>query len=136
MASTKNSQNPYQFDTFDAKSFAYARFFSLGNNTAQSFEQKITLIRLVCFLQQKMHAKDPEKYKNCLSLLQVIFGREFVQEGDHSNGEDSLLIGLSIICNDFLWGTTDEISIPEGFQTLKDVKNAIIKYITEEWTPF
>lgn len=132
MALTKNT--PFKLDTYDQRSYVYNSYFGLASNTAKSYRQKMELLHLICFLQTKMKKKDATKYKNCLCLLQNIFGREF-QQGD-GPGEDTLLIGLSIICDDLLYGTEDELAVPEGCKTLKDVKDKIIKYITEEWMPF
>jgi hypothetical protein len=133
MASIKNS--PYNFDTYEQKQFVYSANFGLATNTAKSYKQKMDLINSICFLQQRMSKKDPEKYKNCLALLQIIFGREFQQSGDVP-GEDTLLTGLSIICDDLLYVVEDEIPAPEGCKTLKDVKDKIVDYIKNEWLPF
>lgn len=132
MGLTKNS--PLNLNTYDQKSYVYSSYFGLATNTAKSYKQKMELLHLICFLQKKMKKKDPDKYKNCLSLLQVIFGREFQQTD--SPGEDNLLIGLSIICDDLLYGTEDELEVPEGCKTLKDIKDKIINYIKNEWLPF
>lgn len=132
MGLTKNS--PLNLESYDQRSYVYNSYFGLATNTAKSYKQKIELLHLVCFLQKKMKKKDPDKYKNCLSLLQIIFGREFQQT--ESPGEDNLLIGLSIICDDLLYGTEDELEVPEGCKTLKDIKDKIINYIKNEWLPF
>lgn len=129
-----NKNFPLRLESYDSKQFVYSSYFGLATNTAKSYKQKIELLHAICFLQQRMKKKDPEKYKNCLALLQIIFGREF-QQAD-SPGEDNLLIGLSIICDDLLYGTEDELEVPEGCKTLKDVKDKIINYITNEWLPF
>lgn len=133
MGLTKNS--PLSLTTYEQKSYVYNSYFGLATNTAKSYTQKMELLHLICFLQQKMHKKDPDKYKNCLSLLQIIFNKEFQQNTDNS-GEDNLLTGLSIICDDLLYGTEDELQIPNGCKTLKDVKDKIINYIKNEWMPF
>lgn len=132
MGSIKTS--PLNLESYDSKQFVYSSYFGLATNTSKSYKQKIELLHLICFLQKKMNKKDPDKYKNCLSLLQVIFGREFQQVD--SPGEDNLLIGLSIICDDLLYGTEDDIDVPEGCKTLKDVKDKIINYVKNEWLPF
>ena len=132
MGLTKNS--PLSLETYDQKTYVYNSYFGLATNTAASYNSKMELLHAVCFLQQRMHAKDPKKYSNCLSLLQIVFGKEF-QQAD-SPGEDNFLIGLSIICDDLLWGTNDELKAPADCKTLKDVKDKIIKYVKEEWMPF
>lgn len=132
MGLTKNS--PLSLETYDQKTYVYNSYFGLATNTAASYNSKMELLHAVCFLQQRMHAKDPKKYNNCLSLLQIVFGKEF-QQAD-SPGEDNFLIGLSIICDDLLWGTNDELKAPADCKTLKDVKDKIIKYVKEEWMPF
>lgn len=132
MASTKST--PFELKTYDQRKYIYSSYFGLATNTAKSYKQKMDILNSICFLQKKMNKKDPNKYKNCLDLLQIIFGREFQQ--DDSPGEDNLLIGLSVICDDLLYVTEDDIPIPEGCKTLKDIKDKIVKYITEEWLPF
>lgn len=132
MGLTKNS--PLSLETYDQKTYVYNSYFGLATNTAASYNSKMELLHAVCFLQQRMHTKDPKKYNNCLSLLQIVFGKEF-QQAD-SPGEDNFLIGLSIICDDLLWGTNDELKAPADCKTLKDVKDKIIKYVKEEWMPF
>lgn len=132
MGLTKNS--PLSLETYDQKTYVYNSYFGLATNTAASYNSKMELLHAVCFLQQRMHAKDPKKYNNCLSLLQIVFGKEFQQVD--SPGEDNFLIGLSIICDDLLWGTNDELKAPADCKTLKDVKDKIIKYVKEEWMPF
>lgn len=132
MGLTKNS--PLSLETYDQKTYVYNSYFGLATNTAASYNSKMELLHAVCFLQQRMHAKDPKKYNNCLSLLQIVFGKEFQQVD--SPGEDNFLIGLSIICDDLLWGTNDELKAPTDCKTLKDVKDKIIKYVKEEWMPF
>lgn len=133
MALIKNS--PINLESYEQKSYAYSSYFGLATNTAKSYKQKMDLINSICFLQQRMNKKDPQKYKNCLALLQIIFAKEFQQSGDIP-GEDSLLTGLSIICDDLLYGIEDEIPVPEECKTLKDVKDKIINYVKNEWLPF
>lgn len=132
MVSTNNSR--FSLQTYEQRKFVHGSYFGLATNTAKSYKQKMELLHAICFLEQRMKKKDPDKYKNCLALLQVIFGKEFQQ--DDSPGEDNLLLGLSIICDDLLYGSEDELEVPEGCKTLKDVKDKIINYIKNEWQPF
>jgi len=134
MALTKNS--PFELTTYEQREYVYNSYFGLATNTAKSYNQKMELLHAICFLQWKMKQKNPEKYKNCLSLLQTIFGREF-STASNATGEDFFLIGLSIICDDLLYGVeNDELKVPTDCSTLKDVKNKIINYIRNEWMPF
>jgi hypothetical protein len=136
MALTKNSDiNAFKLDTFKAKNDVYAYYFSLSTNVEASIAKKFKLLTWICYLEQKMKAINPEKFPDCVSLLKVIFNRDFTDPENHT-GEDYLLSGLAIICDDLLWGTTDELPTPDGFTNLKEIKNAIIEYVRSEWLPF
>lgn len=141
MASTKNSQknNPYVFESIDSLKYMQATYFATGTNCAQSYKQKMDIINLICFLTQKMSQKDPEKYSSCLKVLSAIFGTNI-----EDSTLDKTLISASaehirsfgLICDDLMWGTSDEIAKPEGFTNAKEIKDKIISYFKDEWLPF
>ena len=47
MASTKNSQNPYKFETLEQLKFVQDTYFSTHTNTASSYNQKMEIIHLL-----------------------------------------------------------------------------------------
>ena len=92
MALTQNSQNPYKLNSLEQIEFVYNQYFSLGTNTTQSFANKLELIKLVCFYWKYENKKHPDKYKNCIELLQAIFNKDLSSYSIESPGEDVLLI--------------------------------------------
>jgi len=116
-----------------------ASYFSTGSNNAASFAQKLEIIKLIAFLTQLMNKKDPEKYPNSLSVLSAIFkvdlsdlnasSFQYAISADHVRA-------FSYLCDDLMWGTTDELEKPEGFNNASEIKDKIITYFTDEWTPF
>lgn len=110
-------------------------YFSTASNNAQSCEQKMEIIRLICFLTQKMCEKDPEKYGSALKVLSVIFGRD-VQVADSICGNDATIRAFGLICDDLLWGTCVPIARPEGYKNASEIKDKIVSYFNEEIAPF
>ncbi len=133
MGSIKNA-NPYKLDTVEQRNIVYSQYFSLNTNTAASYTEKLKLINCICFLQQRMNKKDPKKYDSCLSLLKIIFNKKDLTTIE--DGEDNFIVSLAILCDDLLWGINDEVPKPEGFNTTKEIKEFIVKYVIDEWMPF
>ena len=114
-------------------------YFSTGSNNAQSCVQKMKVINLICFLTQRMQKVDAKKYENCIKVLNTIFGvdlENFDSSMECTNFNIDNVRSFGLICDDLLWGTTDSIPKPEGFETAKEIKDYIVKYFTEEWAPF
>lgn len=110
-----------------------------GTNNACSFKQKMDMIKTICFLYKVMHKKDAEKYPTCASVLEAIFNVKFTTGESISNVYSfsmEALVSFANICDDLVWGTNDEIEKPEGVTSAKEIKNQIINYFTEEWSPF
>lgn len=110
-----------------------------GTNNAQSYAQKLDIVNLICFLSQKMSKKDPKRYSSCLSVLSIIFNNDFsdMSNDRHCTQVDPVQIrSFGLICDSLLWGTNDDIPKPEGFNNVKEIKDKIITYFTEEWIPF
>ena len=110
-------------------------YFTTQSNNAQSCEQKIEIIQLICFLTQKMKEKDPEKYDSALKVLGVIFKEDFTMM-EESSGESTAIRSFGLICDDLLWGTNSPIKKPEGYNNASEIKDKIISYFKEELAPF
>ena len=108
------------------------QLFSLGTNTNASLDEKFELLYLICYLSSKMKAKDPERFRNPLNVLQHMYGRDFSDQ----TGEDSYLTNLGIICGELLFGVKEEdIKKPEGFNNGNEIC-ARIKDLVSQWMPF
>ena len=136
MASTKNSQNPYKFDTLDQLKFVHDACFSSHTNTSASYSQKMEVINLLCFMTQLLKKKDSKLYPNTIVVLEKIFGVDLTNNTSSSPGLIDALRAFGILCDDLLWGTEDSISKPEGYSNLQEIKNKIITYFNDEWMPF
>lgn len=126
---TQFFQNP----TIENKKYIYANWFSSGTNTTCSFKDKLELYTLICYLTQQMKAKDPIKYGSALKVLTAVFKKDFSMPSE--NGEDKYIVGLSIICDDLLWGTEDPIPAPTGYKNGNEIVLRI-KQLVEQWLPF
>jgi len=142
MALRKNSQetNPHVLSSIDSMIIMQANYFSTGSNNAASFTQKLEMIRLIAFLTQVMNKKDPEKYPNSLAVLSAIFNINLsdVNESNkiYLNISAEHIRSFALVCDDLLWGTNEELKAPEGITNAKEIKDKIITYFTDEWTPF
>lgn len=133
MAGTKTSNNPFKEMNYDLKKSIFLSYFSSGAMTTESFEDKIELYKLICFLTLQMKNKDPLKYKSSLDVLEKIYNREIDKTSD-ANGLDNYLIGLSIVCDDLLYGIYS-IQKPENFKNGNEIVDKI-KNLIEQWMPF
>ena len=122
MASTKNSLNPYKFETLDQLKFVHDAYFSTHTNTAASYAQKLEII--------------PKEYPNAIIVLEKIFNVDLANNTDNSPGIVESLRAFGILCDDLLWGTSDKIPKPEGYSNLQEIKNKILNYFNDEWLPF
>lgn len=101
----------------------YLRYFSLGGITGE-IDNKFALISLICFLTHQAKQKNPDA-----SCYQVI---KKVTEGRNSLPED-YIIGLSIICEDFLKGSSEFNKC--GCKSVKEMIEQI-NNILDHWLPF
>lgn len=139
MASTKNSQNPYKLTNMESVKFMQSIYFDTGSNNAQSYEQKMKVINLICFLTQKMQKVDAKKYESCIKVLSTIFNVDLENLDSseiYTNFSVDNVRSFGLICDNLLWGTIDSIPKPDGFNSAKEIKDYIVKYFTEEWAPF
>lgn len=136
MASTKNSQNPYKFETLEQLKFVQDTYFSTHTNTALSYKQKMEIIHLICFMTQVLKAKDKTKYPNAVTVLEQVFNVNLHDNTDKENSLNESIREFGMLCDDLMWGTEDKIEKPEGISNLKDIKNKIVNYFNDEWMPF
>ena len=123
----------------DSIKFMQANYFSTGSNNAASFTQKLEMIKLIAFLTQVMNKKNPEKYSSSLDVLSAIFNVNLSDVNESKlcyNISAEHVRSFDLICDDLLWGTTEELKAPEGITNAKEIKDKIITYFTDEWTPF
>ena len=115
-----------------------ANYFATGSNNAGSFTQKLEIIKLIAFLTQKMHKKNPEKYPDALSVLNTIFKVDLAktEESVVTNFSVKHVLSFALLCDDLLWGTVEELPKPEGIKDAKEIVDKIITYFTDEWSPF
>lgn len=112
--------------TYEELRIEYRKRYSLGN-LHTSFENKVGLISLVCFLTQQARKKNPDA--TCYQvLMKVIENRQ-----PYSELFLERIKGLSIICSDFLENTTNFLTF--DLKTSKDIVNKINE-ILDTWMPF
>ena len=117
--------------TPDSKSSFYSSFFSSGIYAGGNFEHKIELYTLVCFLSFQLQKRFPDKFKSTLDT----FTNYIYKDLDTTNsGFYDHIVGMSIVCDDLLWGST-EIKAPVQFKSALEVKDRIIELMAE-WQPF
>lgn len=136
MASIKNFQNPYKFETLEQLNFVRDAYFSTHTNTALSYKQKMEIIHLICFMTQVLKAKDKTLYPNAIAVLEQVFNINIHDGIDKENGLNESIRSFGMLCDDLMWGTNDKIEKPEGISNLKDIKNKIVTYFNDEWMPF
>lgn len=136
MASTKNSMNPYNFQTLDDLKFIQNNYFTTATNTTNSVFKKLEVIQLICFITQKLKKKDKNTYPDAVTVLEKIFNIDLRTDVSGTNGNTDILRSFGLICDDLMWNTDDEFPTPEGCSNIKDIKNKIVTYFSDEWMPF
>lgn len=113
------------------KEYIFSTLFSTKTNTAHSFEHKIELITLICYLTQQLKKRFPEEFR---TVNDTIF--KFVYKGINIDnyGDQEYIVGITILCEDLLYGVSD-INKPEKYNSAGEVKDRI-KELFEEWMPF
>lgn len=117
--------------TIEDKRFIFTRCFSSGTNVEGDFGMKFELIALTCFLSQELQKRFPDQFKNTLDVFDHYI---FTPQIDKSSGMGTYIIGLSILCDDLMFGC-NEIEKPEEYKSALEVKNRIVQIINS-WMPF
>lgn len=102
----------------------YTKWFSLGG-IAGEIDNKFALISLVCTLTAAQKKKNPDV--TCYEVLRKIISKGKLQL------TNEYVYGLSIVCEDFLKGSTKFNTC--GLKTAKEMVDKINK-ILENWLPF
>jgi len=102
----------------------YSRWFSLGG-IAGDIDNKFALISLICFLTYNQKSKNPDV--TCYQVIQKII------EVGKLRLSDEYVKGLSIVCEDFLKGSTQFNTC--GLKSGKDMIDKIVQ-ILSVWLPF
>ena len=115
---------PLQKFNYEELQKIYSEYFSLSYlNT--DIGSKFAVISLICFLTHKMRLKKPEV--TCYQVITKILDKEL-----HTYNEQ-FLIGLSIICEDFMRNTTEYLTF--DLKTQKAMVSKILE-ILSSWLPF
>jgi hypothetical protein len=106
----------------------YSRNFSSGYLSSEKLSNKIALISLICLITKKLREKSQADI-TVKEVIEKILGRTLVR----SSALDNYLYGLSIVCEDLLYGVT--IIDTFGFTNSGEIINKI-KELLNEWSPF
>lgn len=114
--------------SFEDLTKAYERFYSLHylnpptKDGQSSFERKLVLISLICYVTSKTKLKSPDTtYYSVIAKL---------ANGSHI--PDQWLKGLAVVCEDFAYGCTD---FPTFGLKGQDILKEIVE-ILKSWLPF
>lgn len=129
MSKEKLNTFSLEFNTFslEEKIAFYTKNFSTGYFSSEKLSNKLALISLICLVTYKMREKD--KNITVKTVIEKIIQRQL----STSETFDSFLFGLSIICEDFMYGVKEIDNF--GFKDSKQVIQKI-KELLNEWMPF
>ena len=94
-------QSEFQNLSYDEKISFYIRNFSTGAFSSGKLSNKLALISLICLVTKKLREKDGNLTVKV--VIEKILQRPLIV----TESFDSFLIGLSIICEDFLFGVKE-----------------------------
>ena len=120
-------QSEFQNLSYEEKVGFYVRNFSTGAFSSGKLSNKLALISLICLVTKKLREKDGNL------TVKVVIEKILQRPLMVTESFDSFLIGLSIICEDFLYQTTEIDNL--GFTDSKQII-AKIKELLNEWFPF
>ena len=120
-------QSEFQNLSYEEKFSFYVRNFSTGAFSSGKLSNKLALISLICLVTKKLREKDGSL------TVKVVIEKILQRPLMVTESFDSFLIGLSIICEDFLYQTTEIDNL--GFTDSKQII-AKIKELLNEWFPF
>ena len=104
----------------------YKDVFSIGylnpapTSTMTSFERKLELISLICYVTHKMKMKNPDT-----TYYQVV-----MKLSDKLGLPDKFLIGLSIVCKDFGYSCSEFPTFGlKGQDIIKEIRGILSSYL-------
>ena len=112
---------------YDDQRSIYQKLFTSGTQTSGKLQNKLDLITLVCLVSQKMSVDN--KTVTPKDVLEKITGKSL----NYNNSYDHFLIGLSVVCDDMMFGVTDIDTL--GLKTSGEIVSKI-KNLLAEWLPF
>lgn len=113
--------------SYDDKRTLYSTLFTMGNQTSGKLTNKLDLINLICLVSQKMSSDS--KTVTTKDVIEKLVSHVL----NCNNAYDNFLIGLSIVCDDMMFGV-DDIS-PLGLTSSGEIIKRI-KELLAEWLPF
>ena len=111
--------------SYDELRTIYQEYFSM--KYACSLEDKLALVGLICYLTNKLRMKHPDI--TCWEVISKIA----CKEGNYTDEYVQSLRGLSIICEDFMYGVSKFSKF--GFENDKEIVKKV-KEILDKWVPF
>ena len=120
-------QDDFNQLSYSEKTFFYIKNFSTGGFSSGKLSNKLALISLVCLVTKKLREKDGNL--TVKQVIEKIMQRPLLEQQSF----DSFLIGLAIICEDFLYEVKEIDNF--GFSDSKQIINKI-KELLNEWQPF
>lgn len=113
--------------TYEEKATIFSRTFSSGAFSSAKLENKLALYSLICLVTKKLRVKDGDL--TVKEVIEKILNRPIIG----IDGFDQYLIGISIVCEDLLYGVNEIDNF--GFTDSKQIINKI-KELLNEWLPF
>lgn len=113
--------------SYEEKCKFYATHFSSGANSTTRIKDKLILIGLICFVTHKMREKDGSV--TVKSVIEKIINKPLM----NMNGFEEYLLGLSVVCEDMLYGCKEFDTF--GLKTSQDIIDKI-RALLNEWMPF
>lgn len=113
--------------TYDDQRSIYQKLFTSGSQSTGKLKNKLDLITLVCLVSQKMSVDN--KTVTPKDVLEKITGKVL----NYNNPYDRYLIGLSVVCDDMMFGVTviDTLDLKTSGEIVSKIKS-----ILAEWMPF
>jgi hypothetical protein len=112
---------------YDDQRSIYQKLFTSGIQTSGKLKNKLDLIMLLCLVSQKMSVDN--KTVTPKDVIEKIIGKVL----NYNDPYDHYLIGLSIVCDDMMFGVSEVDSL--GLKTSGEIVSKI-KTILAEWLPF
>ena len=103
--------------TYDDKRSIYHKLFTSDTQTSGKLKNKTDLITLICLVSQKMSVDN--KTVTPKDVIEKITGKVL----NSNNAYDHYLIGLSVVCDDMMFGVTEIDTL--GFKTSGEIVNKI-----------
>jgi hypothetical protein len=109
-----------ELEAFYKENFSIGYLNTKATSTMTSFERKLELISLICFVTYKMKLKNPDT-----TYYQVI-----MKLSDKLGLPDNFIKGLSIVCQDFGYSCTEFPTFGlKGQDIIKEIRAILNSYV-------